>query len=217
MKTEAISMIDGFSGWSKLNPSEQATVRSEANDVMSYLKSEAHTKLAVGEGLIKIQDILLPKRIFFKFLQEIFHMSKSTAYRYIDLYKQGKELLPDPVLEQAVSRGTKLSKEIITANPPPKGNDPIEITTYLNKLESIKPTPVAVSVDNDTLMKEVVNFCNLRYQRVTGNKRAKDAWVKNTLGMIATRFGFASDVTVSPIAVPAAFESKIGRPKQEAA
>lgn len=205
---------EGFAGWAKLNPEEQKAVKQEADAVFEARKLEGKSKAAMGQHLLNLRVILEPKRIFVSFIKYNFHMSRATAYRYMDLYETGGKLLPAPILEAAITRGTAIRKELIADNPPPKTDDPMQITAYLKKLEELpqrKPV-AALETDPEQLMKECVNFVGTRYSRLEGTSRSKQKWVGNLIGMLLTKFEIHTATKFAPQEIPSAFTVQRGRP-----
>lgn len=212
----SISSAEGFAGWKKLSPDEQTAVKTETAGVLAARLLEGKSKIAIGQHLLNLRVILEPKRMFVAFLKHSFHMSQASGYRYINLYELGESLLPAPVLEAAITRGTPIRKSQIAENPPPKTNDPIAISAYLGSLEELPKRSLVAALESDPeqLMKECVNFVSSRYARLEGTPRQKQKWVSNFVGMLMTKFGLESERTYGPIPVPETFVVKRGRPAE---
>jgi hypothetical protein len=218
----AVPSIEQSKGWDKLSDSERGIIRKETDAVRNGIKLEAHSRLEIGLHLAKIQEILLPKRLFIAFVDHNFGWSRATAYRYLDDAKTGQKLvaekiLPEPVFEMAIARGMKINEDAIRKNPPPETMSQEETIQYLDTIE--KPNPVAASVvyDYDTLMKEALNYVLVREQRVPGNQRTKNNWHNDFIGMLLTKWGIASPMQFKPIAVPESMTVAKGRPVAKAA
>jgi hypothetical protein len=211
-----VPSLEQSKGWDKLSTEEQAFLKTESTEVLNGLKIEAQSKLSIGEHLTRIQDILGPKRLFVSFVDHNFGMSRATAYRYIDQFKVGKKLLPQPILEVAVARGTRITEDVIRQLPPPNTTNTEVIRQYLENVER-QPHPIAsrINEDYDSLLKECLNFVVLRESRVPGNQRDKNNWHDDLIGMLLTKWGIATPKQFRPIAVPETMVATRGRPKQQ--
>jgi hypothetical protein len=69
-----------FQGWGKLEPSEQEAVKKETQNLDDSRRMESVSKLQVGEHLSKLRKVLEPKRLFISFLDEVFGVSRATAW-----------------------------------------------------------------------------------------------------------------------------------------
>lgn len=217
-----VPSLEQSKGWNKLSSVEQDAVRSETNEVQKAKQLEAQSKLAIGEHLSKIQDILGPKRLFVSFVDHNFGWSRATAYRYIDLYKIGRKMvdsgaLSREIFEVAIERGTPINEEVIRVLPPPKVINPDTVRQYMEAVEA-QPSPAReIVTDYDTLLKEAFNFVVLRESRLVGNQRMKNNWHNDLIGMLLTKWGIASQTMFRPIAIPETMISTRGRPKTLAA
>ncbi len=203
-----------FQGWSKLEPNEQETIRTESNLLMEARHLEAKSKLAQGEHLTKLRDILEPKRMFLAFLLEVFDMSRATAYRYIDLYSTAQVHLPAPVLEMAIQKGTRITPKLLEENPAPVTTDRGKIIEYLTSLKTVRAEPADKSVDD--ILKECVNFIGTRFQQLPQNTKTRSNFIRSLVGMLLNKFGIATESTFTPIAIPESFRASRGRPRQQA-
>lgn len=199
-----------FHGLSKLEPNEQDKVKAESQKLTEALRSETQSKLAVGEALVRLRDVLEPKKIFVSYLRYAFEMSVPTAYRYIEYYTTAHSKLPKPVIEMALQRGAKIDIAAIEKNPPPDTKDKGKIIEYLSNL---RPVRVEVAQSPDLILKECVNFVSTRWDRLPNNQRAKVTFMRNLIGMLMTKFGTASEQTFSPMAIPDNFRTARGRPR----
>jgi hypothetical protein len=217
--TTEVDTLDTFQGMSKLEPNEQEQVKAEAKLLTEAMKTEVVSKLAIGEHLYALRKILEPKRVFVGFLNEwskahSLPMSKATAYRYIDLYTTAHSKMPRPVLEMAIQRGAKLNAQTLAQNPPPQTTDKTKIAAYLDNL---KNTRIEVVAGPDVLLKECVNFVATRWEKLPNNSKARTAFMRALIGMLLAKFGVASELSFSPMAVPDHFRAKRGRPLGRAA
>lgn len=205
--------LEAFVGWSKLQPKEQQTVRREAENVTEALMQEGQSKIAIGESLNTLRAILQPKHMWLALLKGRFHMSRATAYRYIDEYQKVAKALPKNVLTVAKQRGFKIKAKAMAKNPPPVTNDVSQIVHYLEKLERPVVVNPAKTEDTDMLLRECVNFVRTRFQRLPNNHRTKATFITSLIGMMLSTFGISSQVAYSPMAVPEHFKpNPVGRP-----
>jgi hypothetical protein len=210
--------LNGMKGWDKLDDKTKKTANEQAHAVISALRGEAESKLEAGKHLTELRKAI-PKNMFLACLRETFHMSRATAYRYMENYASTSKKLPKPILEAAMRRGYKpVLLKMMENNPPPKTEDPVKIRKYLDKIEKT-PRPVeteAIKWDSDVLLKEVVNFANSRFEKLPRNTRTRTAWVRSLIGMLMTKFGLGTEQAFDPIAIPEGFRSVRGRPKKAA-
>jgi hypothetical protein len=198
-----------FHGWSKLEPNEQTTINTESSKLAEALHQEARSCLAQGEHLFNLRSVLEPKKMFITFLDEIFAMSRATAYRRIDLYLAATKKMPANVLEMAIQKGTKITPKLLESNPPPKTTDPVEISTYLS---TFKTTRVPVDKSSETILKECVNFVSTRLALLPSHHKTRAAFMRTLVGMLLTRFGVSAAQSFSPVAIPSDFITRVGRP-----
>jgi len=210
------SQLEAFAGWEKLEPKEQQTVRKETENVQEALMQEGQSKVSIGESLSTIRGVLQPKHLWMAFLKGKFHMSRATAYRYIEEYESVAKALPKKVLSIAKERGFKIKSGSLVKNPPPVTSDTQEIVHYLERLE--RPTVVnpPKTADSDMLLKECVNFVRTRFQRLPNSQRAKTAFIHSLMGMLQSTFGISSETSYGPVAVPDHFRAVRGRPRKAA-
>jgi hypothetical protein len=209
--------LESLKGWDKLDEKTQQTALEEAGYVLQWIQNENHSRAEVGKHFIELRK-LLPKGMFLAALRDTFHMSRATAYRYIEMYESISKKLPKPVLDVVLRRAYRPSQiKRIEDNPPPKTSDAIRIGRYLDKLEK---TPVEVKqepqADTDMLLRECINFVTSRYSRLPNNSRARAAWVRSLVGMLMTKFGIGAEQRFEPMAIPEKFRVVRGRPKAAA-
>lgn len=210
--------LEAFVGWGKLQPKEQQTVRRETENVTEALMQEGQSKIAIGESLATLRAILQPQHMWLALLKGQFHMSRATAYRYIDEYQKVAKALPRNVLAVAKQRGFKIKAKAMAKNPPPVTSDVSQIVHYLEKLERPVVVNPPKTEDTDMLLRECVNFVRTRFQRLPNNHRTKATFITSLIGMLLSTFGISSQVAYSPMAVPDHFKPKpVGRPALERA
>lgn len=208
--------VESFVGWGKLKTDEQKTVMSESVNVFHNLEIAGKSKTAIGNSLSSIRDVLEPYRMFVGFVDHAFHMSRATAYRYIDQAKTLVESLPPKTAELAMIRGTKITPELIKDNPPPETDTLDDALVYLEKLEANPPRNTTVVTDVPTMIKEVLNFASTRRSRVQGDENKKD-FDRKFIGMYLAKHGYKQQVVLNPIQVPDELIVKRGRPVKQAA
>jgi len=224
-QVEATPLTESFAGWAKLNATklsdaEQQVVQHEVKAVLEARKSEAKSKEAIGLHLRNMKDILEPKRIFVSSIKYFFKWSRATAYRYMDLAEVAESILPGPVFEAAIERGTPIRKEVIAQNPPPNTTNPQKISEYLTKLEEmpIRRPQAALETNPEILAKEVVNFAGIRMDRLKASgkdARFMQSWTLNVVGMFLTKLGIAAELKVAPVAIPESFVVHRGAPRKD--
>lgn len=209
--------LDDLKGWSELGQLEKQLVREETQNLADALYNESQSRLIIGEHLIKLRKVLLPKHMFLIHLSLLFKMSRATAYRYIKEYEEAKKKLPKPVLEMAKRKGIKAIhiKRVEHHPPAPKTKDPVKIEKYIDSLKSATSHPEVIHT-SDTLLKECVNFVSSRFDKLPHNGKTRTAWVRSLIGMLMTKFGMGTEQPFGPMAIPDNFRSTRGRPKQVA-
>lgn len=223
-QVEVTPLTESFAGWAKLNATkvsdvELQVVKHEVTEVFEARKTEAQSKEAIGQHLRNLKEVLDPKRMFVSTIDYFFKMSRATAYRYMELAEIAESILPAPVFEAAIVRGTPIRKDVIAQNPPPNTTDPQKISAYLTKLEEMpQRRPVAaLETDPEVLSKEIVNFAGLRFDRLRAANRDQKFLRKFTLevvGMLLTKAGVDAKVEVSPTPIPESFIVHRGAPKK---
>lgn len=201
-----------LSGWASLSSSEQRTIQQSTLEVDRGLRQAGAARLAVGEHLFRVREILEPRQMFTVYLLNCFEFSKASAYRWIEIYLAAKTILPAPYVRVAMLRGTdKLNVKRIASNPPPKTTSVIKISEYLDAME--KPIPRVNTTSNEDLQKEAFNFICNRFQKVEGDDRDRVGWLHSLVGMLLAVAGIGSPQSIAPVAVPEGFRIVRGRPR----
>lgn len=210
----AISLSDlaEMRGWSKLKPEEQSVINQRSRDLAEGLHAEGQSRLANGKNLFAIQEILAPRRMFDRFLRRYFHMSRSTAFVYITLYKTALRDSSKKVLDIAMARNYRAVNrpEIFKTYPPPKTDDPVKIVQYLDGLERKKGKVITIHKDYNGLLKQAIRSIGSCWRHVP--EKARRAWMRELLGMELTYFGISHEMSFAPQAIPEAFRRGRGRP-----
>lgn len=227
------SVFTQLSWWDKLNANEQQTVKAEGEQLAVSLLNYGKSRLAIGEHLLSIKEVLEPKQLFVKFLRN-FHFSVKTAYRYMNGFTNAKAELHEKVLQGAMARGLNMIGEsedkplgIYTEAarqlaPPSHNPTTDQVNAWLDSVETVRKkirsgagvaTNVIEVVNPEMAMKECVRFIENRYNKLPHKGRTQSAFAKNLCGYILTIAGIEESVTVEPTAIPAGFRAERGRPK----
>lgn len=210
--------LNALTDWEELTATEQTTVKQETAALDKALLAAGNARLAIGQHLYRIREILEPRRMFTQYIVAHSHLrSKATAYRYIDIYTAAKTILPAPVLRIALLRGNdRLNVKLMEATPAPKTTNMVKINEYLDAME--KPGPRLVESDNtpNQLQKECYNYVHLRFQRLPNNGKTRANWLHSLAGMLLAELGVGNAVSIEPIAIPEDYRVTRGRPKKTA-
>lgn len=227
------SVFTSLSWWEKLNKDEQTAVKSEGEQLAVALLNYGRSRLAVGEHLLKIKEVLEPHKLFVKFLRN-FHFSVKSAYRYMNGFTNAKKMLAEPVLQGAMARGLNMIGEseekplgIYTEAarqlPPPTNPTTSQVNAWLDSVESVRKklrggsTSVATidmsTVDPELALKECVRFVENRFKKLPANGRTRTAWAHRLIGYVMTVAGIEHAETVKPTAIPEGFRAERGRPR----
>lgn len=214
---ETLGDLTAIAGWEKLQTSEQATITTETMQIASCLHNVSQAKIAVGEHLSKVREILEPKRLFTVYLKTMFHLSKATAYRYVELYDTAKSSLPELILQAAMMRpDDRLTvKAIKDAPKPPRTTNVVKINEYLDSIQARKPiTVVRQESSPESVKKAMFHSAHLLLARIAGKQ--KQAVLSDVVGMLLTDIGIASEQRFSPQGIPDSFRATRGRPRKAA-
>lgn len=204
-------------GWDELEVSDQKTVKDEVTNLDKALITAGTARLAIGEHLNNIRTVLEPKRMFTRFLGCCTKFSRATAYRYIDLYKAAANVLPEPIMKQAMLRGMdRINMKAVEAIRAPKTTNVTRIDEYLTALDRHKepsghdPTP-------DDLKRRLYTAIHSAVQYLPSSPAARIRWLREVVGIGLTELGISDNQTFKPVPIPTAFVTIKGRPRQEAA
>jgi len=208
--------------WGVLTAPEQRTVLIETQALTEEMVKYGMSRLAIGERLLNLRDILEPKRKFVNFLNTQCRFSRATAYRYINTYLSIKDRVPEVVLRTAIARGFDLTNAaLVERMPPPKTHDRTKIVKYLEKMEKYRKeersTAAEPEYDPDLLMREALNFVAMRFNRLPLNNRARREWLEQLMGMLLSDLGVREEQSFAQIPVPDEFRVMRSRPKATSA
>jgi hypothetical protein len=205
--------------WKTLSPSEQRSVLLTTQSLSEEMERHGLSKLAIGRHLVKLREILEPKKRFCDYLRRNFPTcSVATAYRWIEHYESAREVLPEGFMRVAMSQGYHvIDAELVEKNPPPRTQDRAKITAYLMKLKDERKKSRAIrseeTVDQQALMRECFNFVLSRFERLPQNNKQQTLWLSTLFGTLLSELGVDGDQLVRPMAIPDGFRAVKGRPK----
>lgn len=210
--------LEKMSWWSELSASEQRIVLVEAQGLNEEMFKHGVSKLAIGEHLLKIQEVLEPKRKFTKFLKSQFRsVSPATAYRYIQNYTTTKDRLPEIVVQTAMTQGYHvIDMDMVEKMPPPRTQDRTKIIAYLDRLrleKKVLSKEEGTEDDPRTMARECFNFICSRLDRLPNNSRSRINWLYSLFGMLMTQLGIGEEQSVTPADIPEGFRAIRGRPR----
>ena len=224
-----------LSWWDKLNIDEQQTVEHEGRGLAEALLNFGASRMAVGERLATLQEILEPHKCFVRFLQH-FHFSQRTAYRAIRGYHNAKQSLPPVALQVASARGMNMLgesetkplgiyTEAVKKLPPPAVQDVAKMQVWLDKVEALRKETARIPVserprlvaepshDRNLLLKEAYRAIHRCYGQLPGNSKTRANWVRDLVGHLLIDLGTRGPQTYSPVAIPEDFRAVRGRPR----
>lgn len=211
--------LEELNGWNSLISQDQQTIRRETQLLIESVYEVGKSRLKIGEHLSKVRDILEPKRMFMKYLKTL-RFSRATAYRFIDTYTAARTILPSPVMQVALMKGTdSINPRLVKAFPPPKSTDVKVISNYIDKISQKARGEREQSSDEnemaETMKRECFNFIRTRWQRLPEgmSKREKNAWMNDLRGMTMTLQGIANQLTIEAQAIPDGYVVPRGRPR----
>lgn len=227
-------VFTNLSWWDKLSTKEQDVVKTEGEQLAVSLLNYGRSRLAIGEHLLRIKEVLEPKQLFVKFLRS-FHFSVKTAYRYMNGFENAKRELPDEILQGAMARGYNMIgeakdkplgiyTEAVKQLPPPVAPKNAEqVNAWLDSVEQVRKkvrsTGSVLSIadaptgDPELLLKECTRFVANRVSKLPKNQRALQSFVKALIGYTMTMAGIDHSMSFSPIAIPEGVRAERGRPR----
>lgn len=212
---EALNSLASMTGWGDLEQNEQTAITGATTKAAKALEDVHNAKLSAGEHLSKVEEILKPRRLFTVYLNEVFHMSRATGYRYINLFKALKDALPEPILKVAMLRSDDrlniaLVKSGVVA---PRTRNVVKINEFLDSVQSGGPRLVQQRTPRE-IEKAMFHSASLLLRKVSG--RSKTAVLNSTVGMLLTELGISNPMSFEPVAIPDNFLVSRGRPRKVA-
>lgn len=215
--------------WGKLEASEQRSVLLETQALTEELVKHEMSRLGMGKHLKNLRSVLEPKKIFVKYVKSRYgdQFSIATAYRWIEIYENTEDKVPDVVLSTAIAHGydvisTGMMEKMKTI-PQPKTQDRVKIVHYLEKVKAAqkaseteeRSVTAFPEYDLEVMKKELINFAGLRYDRLPQAPKVRQKWATEVIGMLLSRFNMKA-TEFNPIEVPEGFRVVRGRPKSAA-
>lgn len=229
--TESVK-LEEMQGWDKLSPSEKRTVKAETEAADLAFVAQHQTRLAIGQHIGRVQEILEPKRLFLVWLERFCRkhdISQRTGYRYLDDYKAVAERVPEHVLNEAVKNGIELTgraaKKAIKAVPPVAPEATKEeasqwLETVAQKRKQVRDeTKANVLTPKDSIL-AIVRIYNSQFRQL-GTDRTKRRFLEETVGALLTVTGVGNPTTFHPVALPEGWNAETtgkrrGRPPKAA-
>jgi hypothetical protein len=203
------AVLATIGGWDDLSERERQIIVNETRELNDGIAAFGRARVAIGEHLAKIRDVLEPKRMFTNYLKSTpFNISVATAYRYIDIYDRAKELFPGPVMRLALAMGMDtIDPKLVKKNPPPDTSSEPKLVEYLRDLNQKQKAGRTASVesDNEVLKKESFNWVRTRMERLPARQRK--AWLESLITILTS---YAEGKTE---AVPEKYIVPRGRPR----
>lgn len=211
--------LKAMRGWAKLSAKDQLTLRAEHRETLKAMHSEGQARLAIGRHLHATSEILSPRRLFAFYLKRFFHMSKSSAFNYINLWKAAMKDASPKVIDIALSRNYKIVNrpQIFKTYPPPKTDDPKKIIEYLDKLEARKPKVVTIHKNPEGLLRQALHSVELCWNRLPADPKVRSGWYKSLIAMQLTKFGVDREMRFMPEEIPESMTVVRGRPREKTA
>jgi hypothetical protein len=210
-----------------LDAKEKHAVVRETQALVEAMVNFGRSRLAVGEHLYNIREILKPNRTFMKYLATFNTFSPRTADRMINGYLNAQGHAPEQILLAAMSRGMDLIgsaedrplgryTEAAKVLPPPRTTDPVKINNYLDRLQE-KKREFYVREENTLSLNEALQECfrflDSRIQRLPNNHKTRASFCEKIVGMIMTDLGVSQPRQFSPVAFESSWKAKRpGRP-----
>jgi hypothetical protein len=213
------SVMENMPWWKTLSPTEQRSVFLATQTLSEEMEKHGLSKLAIGEQLVRLREILEPKKKFCDYLRRNFPTcSLATAYRWIEQYETAKTKLPENFMKVAMSQGYHvIDAEMVELLPPPRTQDRTKIVAYLQRLKDARKreraTREQTHVNQELAMRECFNFLLSRYERLPPQGRVRSQWLEALFGMILSEVGSNTERHFTPIEVPDNFRVVRGRPR----
>lgn len=223
------TILNSLPGWADLDAKTKATLEMETQQLGLALSNLGFSRLAVGEHLFNLQELLVPLRMFGKYI-EATRLKRSTANTYIQGWRNAQELLPESVLRVAMARNFNMLgndeekplgvyTDIVKRNPPPKTDEPRRISAWLDEIEvsrkrrEANEVPRKSNSDPQLVTKILYRYINLQLNKLPRNNRTRKTCLENAVGMVLADMGISAGVSITPQAAPKDFKPVVGRPK----
>lgn len=212
--------LENLPGWDSLIAEDQKAIRNEDRLLAEDLYELGKRRLSIGKRWLALKLIMKQKRIFVAYIRAR-GWSSATVYRAIDIYQEANTILPSPVMQVALMRGTdRVNASLVKAFPPPKTSDVVEIGKYLDKIAKKEKASSATEPNDDAALaeekkRECFNFIRTRWASLPASmtKREKTAWMNDLRGMTLTLQGISNNLTIEASAIPEGYVRPRGRPR----
>lgn len=229
-----VARLEQLAWFRRMDDDTKAAVEEETEGLSSALLGAFRSKLAIGQHLTSLQQLL--EGNFVKFLRN-FNFNQATAYRYIAGFKNATAVLPKRIIDVAAAKGKNLLGDsedkplgIYTAAakklPPPKEPSAEEAAKWLDNVEIIRKQLKAAGKgkeepveerggegDPDLLGKEHYRVFRSRWRMLPKNHRTRQNWLEQQVGMMLTEAGISHKMSFEPVAIPDDFRQGRGRPR----
>ena len=93
VKVSRPAALTTIHGWEDLSEREKQIILKETTELNQAIVAFGRARVAIGEKLLNIRNVLEPKRMFTGYLKSVpFNISVATAYRYIEIYTEVKSV-----------------------------------------------------------------------------------------------------------------------------
>jgi hypothetical protein len=202
--------------WGVLTPSEQRSVLLATQSLTEEMQKHGLSKLAIGKELVRLREILEPKRKFCDYLRRNFPTcSVATAYRWIENYENAKQMLPERFISVAMAHGYHvIDAAVIAKMPPPRTQDRGKIITYLAQLKKARKSSISDRklADPHALKQECVNFVSARFRRLPQDDLGRSAWIESLFEDLFSEFGLNKENFLTATIVPAEARTRAFKP-----
>jgi hypothetical protein len=224
--------------WENLETKDQTELIEQSHQLVGQMIVGASNRLAQGEHLCRIRDILKPHPgALSKYLSSL-HYTPRSAYRNMAAFENIAQRVPRAVLHAAIARGMELVShnperplgvytEAARLLPPPTNPSTTAANKYLDQLEQTAleqakhrrskkvPEPVQsldpMRADPKFLM--IQSFRNVKNNFAKVPKRRQKQWLATLFGTLLTQAGYSSPTMFEPEGIPEEFNQGRGRPK----
>lgn len=198
--------------WNDLKTEEKLWLKRASYSLGEELIKLGHSRLRIGEQLVRINEILAPRRLFDKFIRENFRQSRATARRYMDAFHAAQRMVSPRVLEVAMANG-------FDHVPPEKMKEiPADIEDAGEIMEILRETPkrrhvLTIEQDPRVIVREAFNLVQSRLKRLPERQRENRA--RDLCSMILASAGCRVIQKIKPEEDLPAYRIKFKAPKKK--
>lgn len=226
--------LSGLAFWEDLDTSERNELQTSVLDVNTELAGQFKSIFRTGKIISRIYDITNPHGGFRRTVDQMWGevLPISTAYRWMNIYKQVRDQVSESVVDVAVASGIQLVSgnekrpfgkytNFVKRLPPPTeggvraAKEWVEtLKEQKDRLRSRGPQTIDLETDRSTLTKETYLYVRARAARLKG--RDKSRYLEDLAGYFLRMAGIGSAKLISPTAPPEEWESiRRGRPSKK--